>query len=194
MQKDTKKAISDTFVTLLESKSFDKITVKDIVETCGINRNTFYYYYSDIYDLLEEIFRRELDLVVEQHRAGKSWVEGFLCMAKVAYGHKRLIRNIISSRSYDYWLSYMIKSCKYILVDFVTSEAAGMQVPEADIDFIATFYEHAFAGIITDWFRQGMQETPEEYAGQIWLVVGSIRRALERSQQRYLERNAHDPV
>lgn len=194
MQKDTKKAISDTFVALLEAKSFDKITVKDIVETCGINRNTFYYYYSDIYDLLEEIFRREMDLVIEQHRAGKSWVEGFFRMATVAYDHKKLIRNIISSRSYDYFLSYMVKSCKYILVDFVTSEAEGMQVPDADIDFIATFYEHAFAGVITDWFRQGMQETPAEYAGQLWLVVGSIRRALERSQQRYLELTEDDPV
>ena len=41
MQKDTKKLIFDTFITLLEKKPFDRITVKDIVEACDINRNTF---------------------------------------------------------------------------------------------------------------------------------------------------------
>ncbi|MBR6784802.1 MAG: TetR family transcriptional regulator, partial [Clostridia bacterium] len=54
LQKDTKKLISSTFVELLSTKPFDRITIKDIVDACGINRNTFYYYYSDIYDLLEE--------------------------------------------------------------------------------------------------------------------------------------------
>ena len=49
-------------LSLLEKKPFDKITVTDIVETCGINRNTFYYYYSDIYDLLEEIFKKEMSV------------------------------------------------------------------------------------------------------------------------------------
>ena len=58
MQKDAKKLISSTFVKLLSSKPFDKITIKDIVDTCEINRNTFYYHYSDIYGLLEEISKQ----------------------------------------------------------------------------------------------------------------------------------------
>ena len=41
----TKNAIRETFIELLKKKFIDKITVKDIVEECGINRNTFYYYF-----------------------------------------------------------------------------------------------------------------------------------------------------
>ena len=78
MQKDTKKLIFDTFIEQLEKKPFDKITVKDIVESCGINRNTFYYYYSDIYDLLEEVFTKELKVITEQHKNGGSWLEAFI--------------------------------------------------------------------------------------------------------------------
>ena len=48
MSQFTKKAIVETFLELLKEHSLDKITVKDIVEKCGINRNTFYYYYQDI--------------------------------------------------------------------------------------------------------------------------------------------------
>ena len=50
----TKKAIMDSFLHLLEKKPLDKITVRDIVDDCGINRNTFYYYFQDIYAVLEE--------------------------------------------------------------------------------------------------------------------------------------------
>ena len=51
----TKNAIRETFIELLKKKFIDKITVKDIVEECGINRNTFYYYYADIYELMEDV-------------------------------------------------------------------------------------------------------------------------------------------
>ncbi|MFR5791125.1 MAG: TetR/AcrR family transcriptional regulator, partial [[Clostridium] leptum] len=51
----TKKAIMDSFVKMLSQKSFDKITIKDIIEDCGLNRSTFYYYYEDIYALLEDV-------------------------------------------------------------------------------------------------------------------------------------------
>ena len=50
----TKKAIKDTFISLLKTKPFNQITVKDIVDECGVNRNTFYYHYEDINDLLEQ--------------------------------------------------------------------------------------------------------------------------------------------
>ena len=49
----TKRAIADAFRKLLEQRSIEKITVKDIVNECGLNRQTFYYHFYDIYDLME---------------------------------------------------------------------------------------------------------------------------------------------
>ena len=57
----TKKAIMESFLHLMEKKPLDKITVRDIVDDCGINRNTFYYYFQDIYAVLEEY----CDLTIE---------------------------------------------------------------------------------------------------------------------------------
>ena len=51
----TKEIIAKTFTELLDEKPMSKITVKDIVERCGVNRNTFYYHFKDIYDVLEWI-------------------------------------------------------------------------------------------------------------------------------------------
>ena len=43
MSKHTYGAIIDSCWMFLEEKSLDKISVKDIIETAQINRNTFYY-------------------------------------------------------------------------------------------------------------------------------------------------------
>ena len=69
MSQFTKKAIVETFLELLKEHSLDKITVKDIVEKCGINRNTFYYYYQDIYDLIDDVFDIETKKVLEDREA-----------------------------------------------------------------------------------------------------------------------------
>jgi len=50
---NTKRMLVDTFLELLQKKSLSKITVSEIVNTCQVNRKTFYYHFVDIYDLLE---------------------------------------------------------------------------------------------------------------------------------------------
>ena len=51
----TKRAIVESFLHVAAKKPLDKITVRDIVDDCGVNRNTFYYYFQDVYAVLEEI-------------------------------------------------------------------------------------------------------------------------------------------
>lgn len=60
MSELTKIGIMDTLIELLYKKPFRKITVKDLVTECGINRNTFYYHFEDIYDLLHQTFLYEV--------------------------------------------------------------------------------------------------------------------------------------
>ena len=49
----TKKAIKDSMKKLLNERPLNQITVKDIVEDCGINRNSFYYHFEDMPSLIE---------------------------------------------------------------------------------------------------------------------------------------------
>lgn len=51
----TKKAILDTFFSLLEEKHFSNITVIDICDRALINRGTFYTHFDDKNQLLERI-------------------------------------------------------------------------------------------------------------------------------------------
>ena len=63
----TKKAIEGSFVKLLEERPLSKITVKDLVADCGINRNTFYYYFEDIPELIENMVEAEAQLIIQAY-------------------------------------------------------------------------------------------------------------------------------
>ena len=53
MPLDVKAAVADALLELIRRKDADKITVKDLVERCGISRQTFYYHFQDILEVIE---------------------------------------------------------------------------------------------------------------------------------------------
>ena len=63
----TKKAIKEAFLELLSDRPLHQITIKDIVEQCGINRNSFYYHYQDLPALIEEIVMEEADAIINEY-------------------------------------------------------------------------------------------------------------------------------
>ena len=57
----TKQILTDTLIHLAEKKPLSKITVSEITALCDINRKTFYYHFTDIYDLLEWYLNGEIN-------------------------------------------------------------------------------------------------------------------------------------
>nr|WP_295974931.1 TetR/AcrR family transcriptional regulator [uncultured Bacillus sp.] len=56
----TKRAIKEAFLTLVQTKGYERITVQDIADTALINRNTFYLHYLDKPDLAEKLCHESL--------------------------------------------------------------------------------------------------------------------------------------
>lgn len=61
----TRRIIRDSFMDLLKTKSFDKITVKEITELADINRSTFYSHYDNCNALIEEIEKEFAEKVIK---------------------------------------------------------------------------------------------------------------------------------
>lgn len=57
----SRRFIRNAFMELLREKTFDKITVTDIVNRADINRSTFYAHYSDVKSLVEEIQKEVIE-------------------------------------------------------------------------------------------------------------------------------------
>ena len=64
----TDRDINEAFLKLLQEKSFEKITVGDIIAEAMVNRSTFYQHYPDKYAVLETLQKQYLELFLEQLR------------------------------------------------------------------------------------------------------------------------------
>lgn len=65
----TKQNIIDTYLKLIPQKKWDKVSVKELCAHANITRGTFYQYYSDIYDLMEQIENALLDDITRYYNA-----------------------------------------------------------------------------------------------------------------------------
>ena len=94
MSKITKNALSASLKKLLLQKPFDKITVTDITEDCGLNRMTFYYHFQDIYDLLEWTCQEDARKYLKNKKTYDTWQEGYLNIFYGALENKEFILNV----------------------------------------------------------------------------------------------------
>lgn len=63
---NTAKKMNDALITLLETKEFEYISIKEICHIANVNRSTFYLHYSNMNDLLEETIK-SLNLSFNSH-------------------------------------------------------------------------------------------------------------------------------
>ena len=69
----TKKALATSMKKLMKDKAFDKISVIDICEGCGMNRKSFYYHFKDKYDLVNWIFYTEFITLASSKSFDSGW-------------------------------------------------------------------------------------------------------------------------
>ena len=94
MSQITKKAIEASLKNLLLKKPFDKITINDIAEDCGISRMTFYYHFKDIYDLVEWACEEDAKKILDGKDDYKTWTQGFLNLFEEVLKNKPFILNV----------------------------------------------------------------------------------------------------
>ena len=61
----TKIELANAFKELSKEKPMNKITVNDLIKYCNLNRNTFYYHFEDIYNLINWMFNEEVKKIIE---------------------------------------------------------------------------------------------------------------------------------
>lgn len=154
----TKKAIKDTFIELLNERPLSQITVKDIVERCGINRNSFYYHFHDIPSLIEEIVMEEAARIISEYPTFDSLEMGFNAAIDFAKKHRRAILNIFKSINRDIFEQYLWKVCDYVVASFFKTAVAGKPISEEDRDIMIQFYKAQCFGMVIDWLRSGMKD------------------------------------
>lgn len=167
MTKLTKNLIRFKCLELLNERSLDKITVKDIVQACDINRNTFYYYYKDIYDVLDDIFTLERERVMSEIREDTTVYEILSMSAELALQYRKAIMHLAQSKNNEILVRYFMDVIQDTIRQLILRREEGRQLTEDALDYIANFYCYTLVGNFMKWIGEGLNETHVELIRRI---------------------------
>ena len=185
MSSFTETAIKSSFLKLLDQKPLSSITVKDIVEDCGINRNSFYYHYHDIPSLLEEMITDEATKITSEYRTFDSIEDCLAATVDFALEHRRAVLHIYTSISRDVYEDYLWKILMHLITEHFDMLCKDIKVKDEDREIIVSATVCQCFGMIIKWMREGMTDDIRSRFARFWELYGGITEsAIRKSTER----------
>jgi len=169
----TKTIIIDAFWQLLEEKPYNKLTVKDIVDRCHLNRNTFYYHFHDIPELLEDSIKSELDYIIQTYCNFGSPMDCLTPLIQATLRRKKSTLHIYRSVQREVFLRYANQLILYSVTEYIETVTVGLTLPPEDKALLIRFYKCALIGVYLDWLDNGLNYNLEKSAVRIAELLGS---------------------
>ncbi|MCM1133662.1 MAG: TetR/AcrR family transcriptional regulator [Ruminococcus flavefaciens] len=182
----TKQAIRNSCIKLLNQKAYHQLTVKDIVEDCGINRNSFYYHYQDLPSLIEEIITDEADKLIRNYSRIESIEEGLNTAISFALENKRAVLHIHNSANREMYEQYLWKICGHVAETYINTAFSEYNISDDNKRVIINFHKCECFGLIMDWLNSGMKKD----IMQDLKILCDIRRGMTKEMFRRCEENS----
>ncbi len=177
----TKKAIRSSFVKLLNEKPLKQISVRDIVDDCGINRNTFYYHYQDIPQLVESIIREDADRIILENPKITTLEECLDAVISFSLQNRKAVLHIYRSVNRDLFEQYQWRVCEYAVTSYLDSLPETETISPSDRDFILTYAKCVTFGIIMHWLESGLQDDMQAFVHRMCqLKLGDLQDMIHR--------------
>ena len=156
--------MDEALITLLEKKDFEYITIKEICDTAGVNRSTFYLHYENTSDLLKETTRYIIDKHLAYYEIDKK---------RISLQFENCTREELLFITDEYLVPYLtfikdnqrlfkvsIKQFHSLQMDEVYGRMfehifrpilARFGVPEAECSYVMKFYLTGVFAIVMEW-------------------------------------------
>ncbi len=173
--KESKRMLEETFIDLIATNDFHKISIQTICNRANLNRTTFYAHYVDIYDLLEKtecrLFEELKTLLLKPCESAQDVsaqdVRKFICeifhfvkqhqnFYKACFsGHIPIsVLNILSGNPFE---KSMVEYTKRL--NFYSSHG---------VNYHMSFFIAGIGEVIKVWLYKGCMESPEEMSDIIY--------------------------
>lgn len=180
MPNRTKEMLAESLMKLLARRTLDKITIQDIVDDCGYNRQTFYYHFHDIYDLIDWIFAAQTQELIEKCRACGSLDVGVEAVIAYMRENRRLILNVLRSVNGEKLLDNLYGSAQSIVLSALENHPGVQELSTEYRELVAEAFKYALAGLLIDWMRAGI---PEDLVNKVRTMkavyIGALEYALD---------------
>ena len=170
----TSEKIDEALIRLLDKKTFEYITVKELCTEAGVNRSTFYLHYENTRDVLEETAEKLIEKFLsyfpeDPHTAVNAIAEKRpeeLVFMKPEYIIPYLTfikenKNIfcVALKNYDNF--NFEKTYSRLFHHVFDPILKKFDFPEEDRKYVMMFYLSGINSLVTEWLNSGCKESTE---------------------------------
>lgn len=177
----TKKAMADSLKKTMKQKPFSKITIKDIITDCNVNRNTFYYHFEDIYGLLHWMFDNEAIQVVQNFNFMTDYEEAIRFVIDYVEQNDHILNCALDSIGQKELKHLFYPEFCNIMNSFLNKAQEQFHIaldPDYQ-EFLIHFYTEALAGMLVEWIRKKASSTASTKENFIAYVSSTLKHSLQ---------------
>lgn len=180
----TKTALAASLKKLMDNRPLSKISVRDIIEDCGVNRKTFYYHFQNIYDLVRWMFEVEAIEVVKQYDLMIDYQDAIRFALDYVETNKHICNCALDALGRDELKRFFQKDFIAVVGRIVEQYSEGKSVPEDYKAFLINFYTEAVGALLIDWIRNKDHCDKERIIQYISLTLyDTISHALDSAEK-----------
>lgn len=177
----TKKLLAESLKNCMRQKPLNKISIREIVEDCGVNRQTFYYHFKDIYDLVEWMFNQEAIRLLKENISFLTWEDSCLYLLKYIEKNWDICTCTLNSMGRSHLERFFYDDIHDIIRSVIDEYSSDFYVEEKYKEFLTHFYTVSFAALLVSWLKGEMKYRAEELISLISLTISNnIHTALDR--------------
>ncbi|MBQ7942681.1 MAG: TetR family transcriptional regulator C-terminal domain-containing protein [Lachnospiraceae bacterium] len=162
----TKRLLREGLLHLLEGKSIDKITVKELCVESGINRATFYRHYDIPRDILTEIEHELNHSIRSLYTKPNNMQEFQQYIEKVfihIYHNADLIRVLIRNKTSE-GLTHTFNEMYQMFLDLKKDLRGVQKLDDESYKLLSSYCIGGIFFLMSEWLNEGMKKTPKEVA------------------------------
>ena len=152
-QNRTRTAIADAFTGLLAEHTIDKITVRMITDEVGCSRKTFYYYFTDIYDLTKYVCERRISAFLTADNNARENLKAFMAFLN---RERAVVLNMFHGYGKEALESFTWQTIESNTRRLITAMPEAADLSEQDADTLIRMYSYMAFGMMVDWFSNDM--------------------------------------
>ena len=173
MKQKTEVLLCKAFMELMKKYPFPKITIQKIASACGVNRQTFYYHYDNIYDLMASAF--EYELITECHLFDEaSWEGVMVSFLRWMKENRAIIKNIITYTEARYLRQAMYPLITKSMENQYRPNLIVHHNTEFDDEFLKRFLALGITQYIVEWAENDFKENINDLVSQLMLVLKKL--------------------
>ena len=159
-----KREICAVLKALMAQKPLNKITVAEIMQSCSMARQHFYYHFEDIYDAVRWMFDQEAVALLRQHEGVMLWQDGQLQLFQYLQENRAVCLCALHSISREHLKRFFQTDVHVIIQGTIERivEELNCRVSDGEVDLLTKFYVGALASMMEEWLLGNIPETPEE--------------------------------